>query len=266
MSGTSPWRQVNIAFPNWDRAEQVAAGRIATFLNAEGAVGEWWFVRKAPCWRFRYRDAPGASARVEQHLDNLTATGDITSWARVVYEPEVHAFGGPEAMMITHRIFHADSRAILAYLRDQPGGRHRRELSLVLCSVMMRAAHLDLSEQGDVWARVAAHRPSPPSAVGTSGPADAVRHLITANAEAGPQEGSPFARYTGWAAAYAEAGQELAALNAAGHLHRGLRDVLAHQVVFAWNRIGLPYRVQSVLAATAKTVIFGPSPAPAATG
>jgi hypothetical protein len=35
---------------------------------------------------------------------------------------------------------------------------------------------------------------------------------------------------------------------------------MAHQVVFAWNRIGLPCRVQSILAATAKTVIFGPGP------
>jgi thiopeptide-type bacteriocin biosynthesis protein len=262
MSDTSPWRQVNITFPDWDRAEQIAADRIATFLSADGPASDWWFIRKAPCWRFRYRDAaPGASACLEQHLDNLTTAGDIATWARIVYEPEVHAFGGHEAMTIMHRMFHADSRAILAYLRDQPGGRHRREFSLILCSVMMRAAGLDPSEQGDVWARVAAHRPSPPSATGMPGPVDAVRHLITANAEAELQEGSPFTRHADWAAAYAEAGRELAAVNAVGHLHRGLRDVLAHQVVFAWNRIGLPYRVQSILAATAKSIIFGPDPA-----
>ena len=32
-------------------------------------------------------------------------------------------------------------------------------------------------------------------------------------------------------------------------------------MIFAWNRLGLPYAAQAVLAATAKTVVFGPDPA-----
>lgn len=36
--------------------------------------------------------------------------------------------------------------------------------------------------------------------------------------------------------------------------------LLAHHVIFAWNRLGLPYTAQAVLSATARTVIFGPDP------
>jgi thiopeptide-type bacteriocin biosynthesis protein len=69
-----------------------------------------------------------------------------------------------------------------------------------------------------------------------------------------------------WAAAYTETGQELASLAAAGRLRRGLRDVLAHHVIFAWNRLGLPYATQSILAGTAKTVVFGADPTKAKAG
>ena len=80
------------------------------------------------------------------------------------------------------------------------------------------------------------------------------------------RDGAPLAHCAGWAAAYTTAGRELASLTAAGRLHRGLRDVLAHHVIFAWNRLGLPYATQSALAGTAKTVVFGPDPAMAEAG
>lgn len=261
---TAAWHQVNIAFPDWDRAEQTAAARIAPRLDDDHMATGWWFIRKAPCWRFRYLADPESRARVEAHLDELTAEGRITSWAGVVYEPEAIAFGGPEAMEAAHRLFHADSRAVLARLRSQPAGAHRREISLMLCSVMMRAARQDLYEQGDVWARVAAHRATPQGII-PNGPGllDSVRRLLTVDAEAQMRDRGPLADCAGQAAAYAAAGRELAGLTASGRLHRGLRDVLAHHVVFAWNRLGLPYPTQSTLACAAKTAVFGPDPATA---
>jgi thiopeptide-type bacteriocin biosynthesis protein len=263
----NPWRQVNITFPDWDHAEVAAANRIAPPPGADGLPATWWFIRKHPCWRIRYQPGPGDQARVEQHLDELAAAGHITDWTEVVYEPEIHAFGGPEAMAVAHRLFHADSHGILAYLRDQPEGRHRREISLMLCSIMMRAARQDLFEQGDVWARVADYRMPPPgSNLYKPRTLDHVRRLITADAESQMNNSAPLAHCTRWAAAYETAGRELASLTAAGLLHRGLRDVLAHQVIFAWNRLGLPYTTQSVLAATAKTAVFGPDPARAEAG
>jgi thiopeptide-type bacteriocin biosynthesis protein len=263
MNDVPPWHQVNVTFPDWDRAEHVAAARVGPHLDADGTAGNWWFIRKHPCWRIRYQPSgPEAGSRVEQHLDELAAEGHITGWTRVVYEPEVHAFGGPEAMAAAHRLFHADCHGILTYLRRQPGGTHRREISLMLCSVMMRAAQLDLFEQGDVWARVASYRQPPPgSSPNVPGLVEKARHLLTADAESRMRDGAPLAHCAGWAATYATAGQSLAGLNAAGHLHRGLRDVLAHHVIFAWNRLGLPYLAQSVMAGAAKSAIFGPDPA-----
>ncbi len=63
-----------------------------------------------------------------------------------------------------------------------------------------------------------------------------------------------------WADAYLVLGRELTRLNTEGRLHRGLRDILAHHVIFAWNRLGLSYAAQAALATAAKTVVFGPDP------
>jgi thiopeptide-type bacteriocin biosynthesis protein len=255
------WHQVNITFPYWDHAELTMANRIAPQLDADGLATTWWFIRKNLRWRIRYQPQPEGQARIGHRLNELAAAGHITGWTSVVYEPEVHAFGGPEAMTGAHNLFHADSHAILAYLRDQPDGRHRREISLLLCSIMMRAAGQDPFEQGDVWARVASYRKPPPgSHPDRPGPLDHVRQLITADAESQMRDGAPLAHCAHWAAAYATAGRELARLAAAGLLHRGLRDILAHHAIFAWNRLGLPYVTQSVLAGTAKAVVFGPDP------
>jgi thiopeptide-type bacteriocin biosynthesis protein len=261
MDDTPRWHQVNVTFPDWEHAEQAAAAHIAPGLSE--ATGAWFFIRKHPCWRIRYQLAqPGTQAAVERHLDELAAAGHVTSWTRIVYEPEVHAFGGAAAMDTTHHLFHADSRCLLIYLRDQPGGRHRRELSLMLCSIMMRAARQDQFDQGDVWARVADHRKPPPGTrSGWPSPVEKVRRLITTEAESLMCDGTPLGSHVGWAAAYTAAGRQLADLAAAGQLHRGLRDVLAHHVIFAWNRAGLPYMTQSILAGAAKTAVFGPDPA-----
>ena len=211
MDDTFAWQQANVAFPDWDHAEDVAAARIAPRLDADGLVSAWWFIRKHPCWRIRYQPAvPEATASVERHLDELAAAGHITGWTRVVYEPEVHAFGGPEAMAAAHRLFHLDSRALLAYLRDQPGGRHRREISLMLCSVMMRAARQDWFEQGDTWARVADRRKPPPgTALAGPGLPAAVRHFLTTDAESQMRDGAPLGHCARWAPSWADTGREL---------------------------------------------------------
>lgn len=239
----------------------MAADRIAPELDADGPFTAWWYIRKAPCWRIRYQPGLHRQARVEQLLDELASASHITSWTKVTYEPEVHAFGGPEAMAAAHRLFHADSRGVLGYLRDQPGGRHRREISLMLCSIMMRTACQDHYEQGDVWARVADHR-APPVSTTAGGPdPDTVRRFLIVDATSWMRDSAPFAHCAEWASAYAAAGRELADLAAGGRLRRGLRSVLAQHVIFAWNRLGLPYATQSALASTAKTAVFGPDPA-----
>ncbi|MBT2405595.1 MULTISPECIES: thiopeptide-type bacteriocin biosynthesis protein [unclassified Streptomyces] len=260
----STWCQVNVAFRDWERAEITALTRLAPLLRAaesDGALNMWFIVRKHPCWRVRYQLAADGQDRISQGLDSLMAEGYIKGWTEIIYEPEVHAFGGTEAMASAHRLFHRDSRSIIDFLQSE-AGKHRRETSLMLCSLMMRSAGLDWYEQGDVWARVAAHRALPPGTEQDNHDQlhTAVRRLLSVDPQFAMQPNGPLAHVAGWARAYTDAGRELADLTAAGQLHRGLRDVLAHHVIFAWNRIGLPYATQATLTAAAKTVIFGPNP------
>jgi len=261
MNSTT-WRQANVAFADWSQAEAAALAHLAPLVRTaedEGALSGWFFIRKRPCWRVRYLPAIDTHDRIGQGLEALVAAGGITGWTEIVYEPEVHAFGGAQAMVSAHRLFHRDSRHLIGQL---PGdaGRHRRETSLMLCSLLMRSAGLDWYEQGDVWARVVAHRAAPPGTKGRDRLHAAVHRLITVNGEDLVRANGPLAHAGEWASAYTDAGKELAHLTDSGQVHRGLREVLAHHVLFAWNRIGLPYAVQATLAAAAKAVIFGPDP------
>ncbi|MFJ7911898.1 thiopeptide-type bacteriocin biosynthesis protein [Kitasatospora sp. NPDC096204] len=254
----TPWLQANIAFREWDRAEATALAHLVPLLHAaeaEGALSAWFVIRKRPCWRVRYRPGPGGHHRITHGLDELAAAGHIEGWTPSVYEPEVHAFGGTEAMDSAHRLFHHDSRGFLC--PGQPR-THLAETSLLLCSLLMHSAGLDWYERGDVWARVAAHRAQP--ATGDDRLHTAVHRLLSVDPHHALRPGGPLAHATGRARAHSDAGAELAGLHAAGKLHRGLRDVLAHHVIFAWNRTGLPYATQTALAATAKSVVFGPDP------
>jgi hypothetical protein len=59
-----------------------------------------------------------------------------------------------------------------------------------------------------------------------------------------------------WLAAHVQAGQKLGRAAGGGHLDRGLRAILAHVVIFHWNRLGLPARTQGILAQAAKAAIL----------
>src|SRR6266404_8628167 len=126
-----------------------------------GSTTPWWFVRKGASWRLRLLPAAGqddkATAFLDQAMGALMGQGAIRRWAAAIYEPEIRAFGGGDAMDVAHALFHADSRHLLRHLA-QARKDHRRELALLLGSLLMRAAGQDWYEQGDIWARVAAHR------------------------------------------------------------------------------------------------------------
>ncbi|MER7828015.1 thiopeptide-type bacteriocin biosynthesis protein [Streptomyces sp. NPDC096097] len=259
----TPWHQANVAFADWNSAEPTALAHLAPPLREaedRGDLTSWFHIRKRPCWRIRYQPATDGHDPVPAALDALTAQGHITGWTVSVYEPEIHAFGGPDAMDTAHRLFHQDSRHLTTHLHE--GAGQRRETSLLLCSLLMRSAGLDWYEQGDAWARVAAHRPLTETAHPTSSDRhhDAVHRLISVDTESLVHPTGPLAHLADWARAYTDAATELARLTASGHLHRGLRHVVAHHVLFAWNRAGLPQDDQATLASAAKTVIFGPDP------
>lgn len=155
MDDTS-WRQITIHYPGDTphEREQHAVEHLSRALPAAETAGHitaWWFIRKG-AWRIRYLPTQLPDSHTLAHA-LLT---DGVDWTSGIYEPETHAFGGPDAMTAAHTLFHHDSHHLLTYLRQQP--TDRRERSLILCTGLMRAAGLDLNEQGDVWARIAEQR------------------------------------------------------------------------------------------------------------
>lgn len=251
----TPWQQVNISYPGDTRQqrERHAVAHLRQVLPAAetaGLISTWWFIRKG-AWRVRYltTDKPRS-----QDLTRTLLT-DGVRWTSDIYEPETEAFGGADAMAAAHTLFHRDSRHLLSYLRQEPADR--RERSLVLCSAMMRAAALDLNEQGDVWARVLHHRAEhlklPPTldARTWEGFTCDVRRLLVGKARTAGE----------WHAAFEDAGEDIRRLREGGQLTRGLRAVIALHVIFHWNRTGLPAASQATLAQAAKEAIFGEAPA-----
>ncbi|WP_239405483.1 thiopeptide-type bacteriocin biosynthesis protein [Frankia sp. Cj3] len=267
-STRSRWRQATLWCDDWQAAEQVAGTHLAPRLTGaehDGILTSWWFTRKGPAWHLRVLPAPDqdehATAVLHRVMSDLRTRRLMLRWAATHYEPEIHAFGGAVAMDLAHDLFHADSRHLLDHLHQarpdhQPHPDHRRELGLLLCGALMRAAGQDWYEQGDIWAQVAAHRTTGHPPAVRPGTRTAVRRLITANPA--PGEHSP-TRPT-WLAAFQRTGRDLADLAQQGILSRGLRAVLAHHVLFAWNRAGIPGPQQALLAATASDAVFHHEP------
>lgn len=247
------WHQVSLWWPDWRAAEQAAVrhlGPLLTGAEESALVARWWFTRKSECWRVRWQPHPGqdakARASVLAALPNLAAQGYITAWAQGVYEPETRAFGGRDGMVAAHGLFSADSRHILDYLR-RDDGRDRAEIGVLLPRAMLAGAGLDPYEQGDVWDKVAAHRPAsrPPTRPETRG----IGALLAGRATDAIMDPA-------WPAAFRDAGKAVAWLSRDGRLTRGQRAVLAHHILFAWNRAGIPARHQALIAQAAASAIF----------
>jgi thiopeptide-type bacteriocin biosynthesis protein len=266
------WHQINIRFDDRQAAERCAfehLGPVLTRAESAGLVTSWFFVRKQ-WWRFRYLPASGTSADEATKLlrdaaSSMRDSGHAARWVEGVYEPETHAFGGDDATATAHDLFNADSRHIVAHLGPLrgagPGGQvKRRELSVLLCTAMMRAAGQDRYEQGDIWAKVSGHRPidnrAQPDRWSTF--KASVQRLITVDTS------PPTALRTGalefaddWLRAFEHAGKTIRTLSDEGRLTRGIRAVAAHHVIFHWNRIGLPSQAQANIALAAKEAVFG---------
>jgi len=263
----SDWYQVNIEFHDWTAAPGIVARHLRPLLDQTSAG--WWYIRKHPHWRLRHHPRPAASATTEQRddilrsaLDALVNDGAVRAWHPAIYEPETLAFGGPAGMHVAHELFCRDSATTLDLLANPPTpGRQagRAELSLLAISRMLRAAGLDWYEQGDVWAKVTATRPTTTT---TRSPAPhataAVHRLLTL--DTGPQTAlvtaGPLIDHRAWLDTFDHAGVELGALARTGLLTRGLRAILAHHVIFHWNRLALPGDDQSTLAALARDALL----------
>lgn len=258
------WHQYNVEFPDRSTAVTIAAQELRPMLNMAqdaGLLHGWWFVRKQP-WRLRVVVDDPTYTIIGDLLDTLTDDGRITGWAPGIYEPETTAFGGLAAMDIAHTLFHHDSDHLLARAAKQdvsPLGQ--REITPLLCSVLLRGAGLDWYEQGDVWKKVAELRPAQPDAIAPDKVVRltaAMRRLMTVDTRAlcEPTRDGPLTGYDRWVTAFEDAGQALADLSRHGRLRRGLRAVTAHHIIFHANRAGLSIADQSVLAALALNTVF----------
>lgn len=265
QAGPPAWRQIYVQFTDWDMAEQTAADHLAPVLDLaqqDEVITGWWFIRKQPCWRMRLLPASGTQLppAFAAALDDLTAAGRVHRWWPGIYEPETAAFGGDTSMNIAHSLFHADSHAILTTPQSELG---RRELSLLLCATLMRAAGLEWYEQGDAWHRIARERPLPtdvPAANVTRMASSLWQLLLADTSPSGPmlQSDRTLKPAANWVRAFRHAGRELGAAAREGILGRGLREVISYHVIFHWNRLGLSARTQSVLAHAARAAILQP--------
>ncbi|MFE3328998.1 methyltransferase, FxLD system [Streptomyces sp. NPDC059176] len=262
MQGT--WHQINVTFRDRAAAQQVIPQTLGpALLKAEdrGEISAWWFMNKQP-WKLRVRAGGEETPTLWEALSGLVQDDQVRQWIPAIYEPETLAFGGSEGMEAAHELFHADSRHLLTY-PVQAGHLGRRETAVLLVSAMMRAAGLDCYEQGDVWDKVAAERPTPPI---LASELDAAMHsLLTVDARSLCWEDGPLHGHVDWVRAFVRAGSALAVLNYEGTLRRGLRAVLAHHVIFHFNRAGLPLEDQSALSNLARKAIMGTSDTPATT-
>ncbi|MFW6724770.1 thiopeptide-type bacteriocin biosynthesis protein [Streptomyces sp. MAR4 CNY-716] len=268
---STAWRQVYLQFPDWRCAEQTVAAHLAPVLHHlarhEESISQWWYIRKHPCWRLRLLGHPESQAHAElgSRLDDLAATGHLSRWWPGIYEPETAAFGGTVGMLSAHTLFSADSHHILALpgRTDMPVGR--REISALLCTVMMRAAGLECQEQGDVWDRVITeeHRSATQNIPHKrlTELTRQIRQILSSDTSSqGPvfgEEGVLHAIFD-WAEAFRRAGNALREANISGSLHRGIRRILAYHIIFHWNRLGLSIEAQSALALAARTAILEP--------
>lgn len=262
------WHQVRIEFADFDRAEDAAATHLAPrlrMLQDNGLLAAWWYIRKAPCWRLRLLPAPGTDpARLHlatsELLGALVQSTEIIRWWPTAYEPEILAFGGLEGIDTAHRLFHADSHHFLARTH-QPPGLGRRETSILLCTALFRSAGLEWYEQGDVWDRVARMRPLPAdvTAENLAQMGDGLRRLLALDIRPLTAAGGAMEPLAPWITAFTHAGQIIATAAQSGTLQRGPRDVLAHHVIFHWNRHGLTSRTQAALSHAARAVIMAPT-------
>ncbi|MGG2459333.1 thiopeptide-type bacteriocin biosynthesis protein [Streptomyces sp. RGM 3693] len=264
------WQQIFIEFQDWAAAESIAAAHLEPALSqaqSSGGITGWWFIRKHPCWRLRLDALPGSTTvtDVSAVLDQLREHNHVKRWWPGIYEPETAAFGGTLGIDTAHDLFFADSREILRLPARLNVALGRRELSVLLCSAMMRGAGLEWYETGDVWDRLISEEGrSTAEQIPEQRRLQLVQQLRTllqaSTAPKGPNlaDNGPLGPVTTWVTAFRDTGATLGAAAHAGRLDRGLRQVLALHVIFHWNRLGFSHRTQSALAWSARQAVFAP--------
>lgn len=258
LAPTAGWAQINVEFTNYADAEDAFRKGLWPTLQSQS----WWFVRKTPCWRLRFPSTHGMPDGLRAALEEMAEGGVLRRWDEAIYEPETAAFGGTDGIEAVHGLHRADAAGLFAYLDaaaaptyDGPG---RSVASLMVLSHLMRAAGLEWTEQGDVWARVESHRPPAPiTADQAAALATNAREPLAADLTVLIENDPRFVGLSTWATGMQTAGSRLMELHRGGGLQTGLREVLARAVIFCWNRAGFTTEQQAVWAQAARLAIMG---------
>lgn len=251
------WAQIDVEFSDYVAAEHTFHNELWPALRRQ----QWWFVRKEPRWRLRYlqASAPEMPADLRDVLNTMVANGALRRWRNAIYEPETAAFGGPVGLTGVSAIHAADSAGLFSSLDARDTEAPSRPVaSLMLLAHLMRAAGLEWSEQGDVWALVQAQRPEATLRDWDASELVGKAHRVLST-DLGALMGndSRFASLNAWAAGLHAAGSHLAGLVDNGTLQTGLRTILARTIVFCWNRAGFTIEQQAVWATAARRAILG---------
>ncbi|WP_051951565.1 thiopeptide-type bacteriocin biosynthesis protein [Actinacidiphila yeochonensis] len=259
------WHQVNVRFADYPTAHRAVRAHLLPSLRT-GPVGTWWFVRKHPNWRFRFHPVSCATTKdmaihLADALDRATSRGAVQDWRPGRYEPETFAFGGDVGMDIAHDLFHVDSIGTLDYLHraaDSSQVPAANVASLLAMTVLMRAAHLEFGEQGDVWGQVERHRPLETDLdLGTVRTMiEPMGRLLLTDARPLLTDG-PLTPLRPWFEGLERCGRLLAQASSDCRLSPGLRRVLARHVLFHWNRMGFTARQQAIWSHAAREAVLG---------
>jgi thiopeptide-type bacteriocin biosynthesis protein len=249
------WLQVNVALQRRDGGARPSAralfghlSRLVADLRQRRILDCFYFMRKAPDVRLRFRGRePEGDLFFELHkiLSGLQHDGFVQRFFCSVYEPEVHQFGGPEAMDHVHAHFDADSAAWIALDLLDASGRWTVPSAVFESALMNDLFYRTLACRAEVWDTWCNLRSLLPAA--QSGPAPVVDIVLAEDLlpQVSPAEAHVIEQYLGSNRALASG---LLQVWNEGRLQCGLRGLLPFVAMYHFNRHGIDGVGQAALA------------------
>jgi thiopeptide-type bacteriocin biosynthesis protein len=249
---------------NWVQADVELTGTADGYLRLLGSpllerMQDWsrqnscgYYLHKPPGLKIRAEGDRQSRARELAGLcDELQATGAARSWRFGSYLPETALFGGEAGMAITHRLFTADSIAVLGYHRAHQGGTTAAgpaEFSLACLLALADATIGDRWERWDAWTalgplgRLAGERDGTAGQAALEWVLRSQRDLREGRVPAGTEP-----LLTSVLRAADATAADLATTAQTGELLASPRQLLPFWAVFHWNRMGFSLAEQREL-------------------
>lgn len=239
------WVQLNVALSRRDggplKSARCVFGALRPLMDEwrrEGALSQFYFTRKPPDLRLRFR-GPDCRAAVlagtTATLYSLQCEGAVERFFTSVYEPEVNLFGGPAGMELVHAYFDADTSSWLEMDGLWACNQARLTPETLTCVVtdhLLRLALGDRSEIWDVWCTVLSMAGERPATDGKSVLPTPSKLITTISAA----EEDVLRRYREHNTLLARG---LTVTYNRGELQCGLRALLTWVAIFHFNRYGL---------------------------